>query len=94
MTQMLALELAKHRIRVNVVCPGKIETEIEESTTHRSSEEAEVPAEYPEGNIPLTGEEPGTSPEVAELVLFLVSDRSRHITGTPVWIDGGQSLLV
>jgi NAD(P)-dependent dehydrogenase (short-subunit alcohol dehydrogenase family) len=94
MTQMLALELAKHRIRVNVVCPGKIETEIEESTTHRSSEEAEVPAEYPEGNIPLTGEEPGTSDEVAELVLFLVSDRSRHITGTPVWIDGGQSLLV
>lgn len=94
MTQMLALELAKHRIRVNVVCPGKIETEIEESTTHRSSEEAEVPAEYPEGNIPLTGKEPGTSAEVAELVLFLVSERSRHITGTPVWIDGGQSLLV
>jgi NAD(P)-dependent dehydrogenase (short-subunit alcohol dehydrogenase family) len=31
---------------------------------------------------------------VAELVLFLASDRARHITGTPVWIDGGQSLLV
>ena len=94
MTQMLALELAKHRIRVNVICPGKVETEIEESTTQRSSEQAEVPAEYPEGNIPLTGSEPGTSHEVAELVLFLVSERSRHITGTPVWIDGGQSLLV
>jgi len=94
MAQMLALELAKHRIRVNVVCPGKIETEIEESTTQRSSEQAEVPAEYPKGNIPLTGSEPGTSHEVAELVLFLVSERSRHITGTPVWIDGGQSLLV
>ena len=94
MTQMLALELAKHRIRVNVVCPGKIETDIEDNTSHRDTEEAQVPAEYPQGNIPLTGTEPGTSEEVAELVLFLASDRARHITGTPVWIDGGQSLLV
>ena len=94
MTQMLAIELAKHRIRVNVVCPGKIETEIEDSTHPRDTEEAEVPAEYPAGNIPLTGEEPGTSEEVAELVLFLLSDRARHISGTPVWIDGAQSLLV
>jgi NAD(P)-dependent dehydrogenase (short-subunit alcohol dehydrogenase family) len=94
MTQMLALELAKHRIRVNVVCPGKIETDIEDNTSHRDTEEAQVPAEYPQGHIPLTGTEPGTSEEVAELVLFLASDRARHITGTPVWIDGGQSLLV
>jgi NAD(P)-dependent dehydrogenase (short-subunit alcohol dehydrogenase family) len=94
MTQMLALELAKHRIRVNAVCPGRIETDIEENTSHRHTEEASVPAEYPQGNIPLTGTEPGTSEEVAELVLFLASDRSKHITGTPVWIDGGQSLLV
>jgi NAD(P)-dependent dehydrogenase (short-subunit alcohol dehydrogenase family) len=94
MAQMLAVELAKHRIRVNVVCPGKIGTEISENTTKRNTEEAEVPAVYPAGPIPLTGEEAGTSEEVAELVLFLASDRSRHITGTPVWIDGGQSLLV
>lgn len=94
MAQMLALELARHRIRVNVVCPGKIATEITENTEQRNTEKAEVPAEYPAGNIPLTGKEPGTSEEVAELVLFLVSERSRHITGTPVWIDGGQSLLV
>ena len=94
MAQMLAVELAKHRIRVNVVCPGRIGTEISENTTKRNTEEAEVPAEYPAGPIPLTGEEAGTSEEVAELVLFLASDRSRHITGTPVWIDGGQSLLV
>ena len=94
MTQMLAVELAKHKIRVNVVCPGKIDTEITENTDKRNTEEAEVPAEFPAGRIPLTGNEPGTSEEVAELVLFLASDRARHITGTPVWIDGGQSLLV
>jgi NAD(P)-dependent dehydrogenase (short-subunit alcohol dehydrogenase family) len=94
MTQMLAVELAKHKIRVNVVCPGRIDTKITENTDKRNTEEAEVPAEYPDGPIPLTGEEPGTSDEVADLVLFLASDRARHITGTPVWIDGGQSLLV
>ncbi|MGO4526550.1 SDR family oxidoreductase [Microvirga sp. 2MCAF35] len=94
MAQMLAVELAKHKIRVNVVCPGKIDTEISDNTDKRHTQEAEVPAEYPAGSIPLTGKEPGTSEEVAELVLFLSSDRARHITGTPVWIDGGQSLLV
>ena len=94
MTQMLAIELAKYRIRVNVVCPGKIATEIKENTTVREAEKAQIPAEYPQGDIPLTGNGPGTSDEVAELVLFLAADRSRHITGTPVWIDGGQSLLV
>lgn len=31
--------------------------------------------------------------DVASLILFLASDLSRHITGTPVYIDGGQGLL-
>ncbi len=94
MAQMLAVELAKHRIRVNAVCPGRIETNIPENTEQRDTDEAEIPAQYPAGEIPLTGQRPGTAYEVAELILFLVSDRSRHLTGSPVWIDGGQSLLV
>jgi NAD(P)-dependent dehydrogenase (short-subunit alcohol dehydrogenase family) len=94
MTQMLALELAKFKIRVNVVCPGKIETGIEDSTTHRDEAVAGEPVEYPEGKIPLTRGEAGTADEVADLVLFLLSDRAKHITGTPVWIDGAESLLV
>jgi NAD(P)-dependent dehydrogenase (short-subunit alcohol dehydrogenase family) len=93
LTQMLAVELAKHRIRVNVICPGAIETEIEESTEKRDIEEAKEPVEYPEGEIPLTDGKPGSAEQVAKLVLFLASDESDHITGTPVWIDGGQSLL-
>jgi NAD(P)-dependent dehydrogenase (short-subunit alcohol dehydrogenase family) len=91
---MAALELAKHRIRVNVICPGAIETEISDNTRQRNVEKAREPAEYPEGTVPLTDGRPGTAEEVADLVLFLASDRSRHITGTPIWIDGGQSLLV
>jgi NAD(P)-dependent dehydrogenase (short-subunit alcohol dehydrogenase family) len=92
-TKMLALELAKHRIRVNVVCPGGITTEIEESTEKRSLEKAQEPVEFPAGEIPLTDGRKGTSDDVADLMLFLASDASRHITGTEVWIDGGQSLL-
>jgi NAD(P)-dependent dehydrogenase (short-subunit alcohol dehydrogenase family) len=93
LTQMLALELAKHRIRVNVICPGAIKTEIEKSTEKRDLDEAREPVEYPEGKIPLTDGQPGSAEQVARLVLFLASDDSSHITGTPVWIDGGQSLM-
>lgn len=93
MAKMLALELAQYRIRVNVICPGMIETPIHEKTERRELDKATEPVEFPEGSIPLTDGEPGTAEQVAELVLFLASKRSSHITGTPIWIDGGQSLL-
>ena len=92
--QMLALELAKYKIRANVICPGAIGTEIDDNTKKRKTQKAKVPADYPEGTVPLTDGESGTAEEVADLVLFLATDRSRHISGTPIWIDGAQSLLV
>jgi NAD(P)-dependent dehydrogenase (short-subunit alcohol dehydrogenase family) len=91
--KMLALELAPDRIRVNVVCPGGFETEIDEKTEKEDFEEANYPVDFPEGKIPLTGGKPGKAEQVARLVLFLASDDADHITGTPVWIDGAQSLL-
>lgn len=93
MAQQLAVELGEHRIRVNAICPGAIESEISDNTDTRNAEKAEVPVEFPEGDIPLTGGEPGKAEDVADLVLFLASDASRHITGSPIWIDGAQSLL-
>lgn len=93
MAQQLAVELGEHRIRVNAICPGAIESEISDNTEQRNTEAAEVPVEFPEGDIPLTGGEPGKAEDVADLVLFLASDASRHITGSPIWIDGAQSLL-
>ncbi|HEY9858738.1 MAG TPA: SDR family NAD(P)-dependent oxidoreductase [Candidatus Obscuribacterales bacterium] len=92
-TKMAALELAEHRIRVNVICPGAITTNIDENTERRDLEDIQEPVEFPEGQIPLTDGKPGTSEQVAQLVLFLASDNSSHITGTEVWIDGAQSLL-
>jgi NAD(P)-dependent dehydrogenase (short-subunit alcohol dehydrogenase family) len=94
MGQMLAVELAKHRIRVNVICPGKIDTAIQAKTEKRNIQEAAEEVEYPDGKIPLTDGEGGAAEEVAELALFLASDRGRFISGTPIWIDGAQSTLV
>jgi NAD(P)-dependent dehydrogenase (short-subunit alcohol dehydrogenase family) len=92
-TKMVALELAKHKIRVNVICPGAIETNIDESTERKDLEQIKEPVEYPEGAIPLTEGAPGHAEQVGQLVLFLASDAASHITGTEMWIDGGQSLL-
>lgn len=92
-TKMVALELAKYRIRVNVICPGAIETQIDESTEQRDIEQEKEPVEFPAGRIPLTDGKPGSAQQVAQLVLFLASDASSHITGTELWIDGGESLL-
>ncbi len=92
-TKMIALELAKHRIRVNVICPGAIETDISENTEQRNLEQIRERVEFPEGKIPLTDGKSGTSEQVAQLVLFLASDASSHISGTEIWIDGTESLL-
>ena len=89
---MMALELAEHRVRINVICPGAIDTDIESNTEHRDIEELGVPVEFPKGWHPLRGE-PGTSMQVAQLVRFLASDAADHITGTEMWIDGGESLI-
>lgn len=92
--KMIAVELAPAKVRVNVICPGAIDTEIDDNTEERDTDQAGVPVQFPEGSIPLTGSMPGSSEQVADLVLFLASDAASHITGTEVWIDGGQSLLV
>lgn len=93
LAKMAALELARDRIRVNVLCPGSIQTRIDESTVWRNPEKVRQPTVFPEGGVPLTRGQSGTARQVAELVWFLASDLSSHITGTEVFIDGAESLL-
>lgn len=75
-----AKELASKRIRSNVVCPGFIETQM----TQELSKEAKN--KYKE-SIPLG--EYGTPQDVAQLVLFLLSNSSSYITGEVIKVDGG-----
>ena len=93
MAKMLAVELGPQNIRVNVVCPGKTDTNIQENTHQRNVDKVKFPVEYPKGNIPLDDGKAATSEQVAELVAFLSSDAASHITGTEIWIDGGSSLI-
>ena len=92
-TKMLAVELAPRNIRVNVVCPGKTDTEIQDNTHPQNVQSVKFPVEYPKGDIPLRDGKPATSADVGELVVFLASDAASHITGTEVWIDGASSLV-
>jgi NAD(P)-dependent dehydrogenase (short-subunit alcohol dehydrogenase family) len=93
LAKMAALELAKYRIRVNVICPGAISTEIQESTQERHIYKARAPVQFPTGDIPLTRGTPGSADDIAEAVAFLASDAARHISGTEMYVDGAQSLL-
>ncbi|AWP27044.1 3-ketoacyl-(acyl-carrier-protein) reductase [Paenibacillus vortex V453] len=91
--KMAALELARYKIRVNAICPGAIATNIDQSTIAKPElDEVTIPIEYPEGDQPLA-DGPGQPAQVAQLVAFLASDDSSHITGTEIYIDGAESLI-
>ncbi|GGN97151.1 SDR family oxidoreductase [Saccharibacillus kuerlensis] len=91
--KMAALELGRYKIRVNVICPGAIDTNISKNTfPSEDLKEIEIPVEYPEGSHPLE-DRPGKPEEVAKLVLFLASEESSHVSGTEIYVDGAESLL-
>ena len=86
LTRAMALDHAAEGIRVNAVCPGAVDTRMlysEGSGTVDEVRDRNLP-DIPEGRIP-------DGSEVAELVAFLADDRSRHITGANISIDGGYT---
>jgi NAD(P)-dependent dehydrogenase (short-subunit alcohol dehydrogenase family) len=91
-TKMVATELGQHGIRINVVCPGAIRTNIPEATFPRNIDSIRWPVDFPQGTHPLTGG-PAEPSDIAKLIAFLLSDDASHMTGTEMWFDGGSSLL-
>jgi 3-oxoacyl-[acyl-carrier protein] reductase len=83
-TRATALELAPHKIRVNAVAPGAIET----PTTQKGM--TPQARQQTEQMIPL--KRLGQPEDIAKLVVFLVSDDSSYITGQLIIIDGGWTL--
>ena len=84
-----ALELAPSKIRVNAIAPASIDTPLLRESFERTADPEEARAKnvarHPLGRL-------GTAEEVAELVLFLVSDRASWITGSIYPIDGGAGV--
>ncbi len=92
-TRCLGLELAGHGIRCNVVSPGSTDTPMQRTLWTDDAGAARVIAGSPEQfrvGIPLG--RIADPADVAEAVLFLASDRARHITMQDLFVDGGATL--
>ncbi|EKF25780.1 short chain dehydrogenase family protein [Mycolicibacterium hassiacum DSM 44199] len=88
MTMSLAVEWARYGIRLNAVAPGPIPTEYAWqmlNPTDQSSVGATQPDQIPAGRT-------GTIEELANLVIFLMSDACDYLTGQTIAMDGGQML--
>lgn len=83
-TKGLAKELAPHGITVNCVAPGLISTAFHDKLTAPEARQATVKV------TPLARE--GSSTEVAEAVIFLISDMASFITGETININGGSRM--
>ncbi len=83
MTQTMAKELARKKIRVNAVCPGFVQTEMVDQLPE--DKKKEYLKEVPLGRFADVN-------EVAGLVSFLCSDDASYITGQAIVLDGGLSL--
>ncbi len=83
-SKVLALEVAPRKIRVNCIRPGIIDTPILGAYTLKEELEA-FTNQFPLGRI-------GKPEEVADLVLYLLSDSSAWMTGSVITLDGGITL--
>ena len=86
LTRQMAVEWAVHRIRVNAVCPGVIDTPM-----LRLMDDPAAGQAYLETGVPLR--RLGTASEVAATIVFLASQDASYLTGTAIVVDGGTTAI-
>ncbi|MDN5211735.1 SDR family oxidoreductase [Fulvivirgaceae bacterium BMA12] len=86
LTRSMALDYAKQNIHINCICPGSIDTPLLRYGAAQHGEEEEVLKQW--GNHHPIGRI-GTTEEIAQTVLFLLSRESAFMIGQPVVVDGG-----
>ncbi|KQV27144.1 oxidoreductase [Rhizobium sp. Root1203] len=89
MTRQMAGDYAKFGIRVNALCPGWVDTPFNEPFIAQMGGRAAIES-YIAGKVPL-GRWADVS-EIAEPILFLISDRSSYMTGQILVVDGGETV--
>lgn len=83
LTKVLARELSKYNVNVNVIAPGRIPTEMTESSSPEASEE--IRKQTPLGRL-------GKPIDVVRAVLYLVLESGDFVTGTTLVVDGGRTM--
>lgn len=89
MTRQMAIDYAKYNVRVNALCPGWVDTPFNDPFIAQMGGRDAVES-YIRTKIPM--QRWASAEEIAEAVLFLVSDRSSFMTGQALVIDGGESI--
>jgi NAD(P)-dependent dehydrogenase (short-subunit alcohol dehydrogenase family) len=84
LTKSAALEAASSGVRVNMVAPGPIETGMLNRFTGTDERKADLAATVPLKRV-------GRPEEIAETIVFLVSDKASFITGASYLVDGGKT---
>jgi NAD(P)-dependent dehydrogenase (short-subunit alcohol dehydrogenase family) len=91
LTRLAALQLARHNINVNAICPGTTVTALSQANLERRAEEEGIPVAAMEKKrndaIPLG--RPNTPYDIASMAVFLASPGARNITGQSFNVDGG-----
>ncbi|WP_280146762.1 dihydroanticapsin 7-dehydrogenase [Bacillus velezensis] len=90
LTRSMAVDYAKHNIRVNCVCPGIIDTPLNEKSFLENNEGTleEIKKEKAKVNPLLRL---GKPEEIANVMLFLAADLSSYMTGSAITADGGYT---
>jgi NAD(P)-dependent dehydrogenase (short-subunit alcohol dehydrogenase family) len=86
LTREMALDFAKHKVRVNAVLPGSINTPM---LQFAASQETEPEKAFENWSQYYPLKRIGAPEDVANLVLFLASSASGYVTGAPFMVDGG-----